>query len=202
MTDPVIGLFAKFPEPGQVKTRLGRDVGMETAARFYEESLAWMILRLKQSEFPFRLFYTPFDSGNQFREQYDLLEEVPCHPQKGDDLGERMLNAVRLLDKKYSGPSLIVGSDSPDFPLKYLKQARETLIEQDVVFGPAQDGGYYLIGMNEPQPVLFEDMEWSHPDVLQNSIQRAREASLETDTVPVWTDYDRVDDLEKRLGAD
>jgi rSAM/selenodomain-associated transferase 1 len=199
MTDAVVGLFAKHPEPGRVKTRLGEDVGMERAAQFYAESLAWMILRLDRSEFPFHLFFAPADREEKLEELYGGLEEVPLWAQRGNDLGERMLNAVRCLSDRSSGPVLIVGSDSPDLPMEYLRRAREALAEHDVVFGPAEDGGYYLVGMNEPQPALFEGMEWSHPDVLEESLQRARRASLETETLPVWTDYDRVEDFRDVL---
>ncbi len=202
MMDVVVGLFAKAPEPGRVKTRLGRDIGMQKAARFYAECLAWIILRLDRSEFNFRLFYTPLDCEDQFMEQYDLLEEVPCHPQEGENLGDRMLNAMRLLEQTQSGPNLIIGSDSPDLPMDYLQRALEALESHDLVFGPARDGGYYLVGMNEPQPVIFKDMEWSHSKVLEESLRRARRASLRTHTLPVWTDYDRAEDLKKKLRTD
>lgn len=175
---------------------------MREAAEFYAGSLGWMILRLEESDFPYRLFHAPPDGDDELLDRYDSLEAETCRPQSGEDLGERMLRALEELHREFERPMVLVGSDSPDLPLEVVHDATEALDDADVVLGPAEDGGYYLIGMREPQPAVFEGMEWSHPDVLEETLRRAGEAELDAATLRAWRDYDRLEDLLGSLGAD
>lgn len=198
----MVGLFAKVPEPGQVKTRLGEDVGMEEAAQFYAGSLEWIILRLEGSDVPYRLFYAPPDGERALLDRYESLCSRNLSAQSGEDLGERMLNALEELHSDYERSMVLIGSDSPDLPLEVLNEVTGKLEQADVVLGPAEDGGYYLIGMNAPKPVLFEGMEWSHPEVLEETLKRAREKGLDWAKVRGWRDYDRLEDLLCLLSTD
>lgn len=195
LESPVVGIFGKFPEPGKVKTRLGADVGMKEAAAFYAGSLSWMLIRLENGPYPFEMIYAPSSSEERFSKRYSLFEEIRTRSQSGSDLGEKMCNAVEELYDDYDRAVILLGSDAPDLPFDYLNQAGNELRSNDIVLGPAEDGGYYLIGMNEPYPVLFKDMEWSHSEVAEETLKRAERKSLEVGLLPEWRDYDRLVDF-------
>lgn len=190
-----VGVMAKAPEPGRVMTRLGESIGMERAARFYVGCLGWILTRLRESTSRLVLFYDPPGAEDRLRELYGLDPAFPMVAQSGSDLGERMARALEYLHHRYSGPAILVGSDCPDLPLEYLERAGERLGEADLVLGPAVDGGYYLVGMMEPSPGLFEEMTWSRPDVLKRTLRRACERGMRVVMLPVWRDLDTLADL-------
>jgi rSAM/selenodomain-associated transferase 1 len=194
---PILGVFAKVPRPGHVKTRLGEEIGMEKAAKFYAESLAWLLLRLSTENREFVLFFAPKSEYERLLTMYPLLESMDCQPQKGDDLGERMLNGIKYLYEEYESTPVLLGSDSPDLPFDRLDRAYEELNDSrtDLVLGPSRDGGYYLIGMNEPHEELFLGMEWSHSDVTEETLRRARQNDLTHTLLEPWRDYDRPEDV-------
>lgn len=197
--NPVIGLFAKEPVPGSVKTRLGETVGMKQAADFYAGSLAWMIKRLFESRFQFDFFFTRESDQDKLIDRYPLLKNVNCVRQDGNNLGEKMLNALCSITERYDRPAILLGSDSPDLPFSYLNEAAQRLSDHEVIIGPAEDGGYYLIGMHDPRDELFENMQWSHQSVLDETVKRIEECFLEYYLLPRWQDYDRLGDLIKRI---
>jgi glycosyltransferase A (GT-A) superfamily protein (DUF2064 family) len=134
-----------------------------------------------------------FEKGLDF----ELIEKLPLYSQKGVDLGERMCNAVKwLFHKGYEKVSLI-GADSPDLPLSNITEAFEKLDAYDMVIGPSEDGGYYLIGMNKPHEVIFEGIQWGHETVLRDSICRAKAAGVSYFLLPQWYDIDDLDGLNR-----
>ncbi|MFB6226781.1 MAG: TIGR04282 family arsenosugar biosynthesis glycosyltransferase [bacterium] len=197
--NPTVGVFVKVPEPGRVKTRLGEDIGMDRAASFYAGCTAWLLKRLEQSEFQTTVFFTPATERDKFRGMYEGLDSLTLEKQKGADLGERMFHALQYLSGQGSLP-LIIGSDTPLLPLEYLQDAVSLLKENDLVLGPAHDGGYYLVGMQNPTKAIFFNMEWSHSDVLQETLDRAKNQSLRTEVLPEWNDIDTLADLNNRFG--
>ena len=93
---------------------------------------------------------------------------------------------------------VIIGADTPTLPEEIIIEAFEQLTSQNqVVIGPATDGGYYLIGVNQLQPALFENINWSSENVLTETLARAGEASLTISQLPAWDDIDSPHDLEK-----
>jgi rSAM/selenodomain-associated transferase 1 len=118
-------------------------------------------------------------------------------PQEGADLGERMANAFDFSFAAGYGPVLLRGSDTPDLPASIIYEAQEALAREkaDLVLGPAADGGYYLIGLSQPAPRLFEDIAWSTPGVLDATLQLATGMGLTVHLLPGWRDIDTPEDL-------
>jgi hypothetical protein len=122
--------------------------------------------------------------------------------QRGEDLGARLANLLAgLLGDGHAG-AMAIDSDSPTVPMSHVAEAAECLQggAADVVLGPCEDGGYYLVGLREPQPALFEDMPWSTERVLALTVERARVRGLRTHLLPRWFDVDTEPDL-RRLHA-
>jgi hypothetical protein len=123
--------------------------------------------------------------------------------QRGLDLGERLANVLTdLLGEGHRG-AIAIDSDSPTLPMSYVTEAATHLEggDADLVLGPCEDGGYYLIGLRAPQPALFEDMPWSTERVLALTVERARDRQLGAHLLPAWFDVDTEPDL-RRLHAD
>jgi rSAM/selenodomain-associated transferase 1 len=119
--------------------------------------------------------------------------------QRGGDLGERMGNLIADLLAEGHPAALIIGSDLPALPVAYLEEAARVLAEgaADVVLGPAEDGGYYLIGLRRAAPALFTDIAWSTAEVLTATRARARALGLCAYLLPPWHDVDTPDDLAR-----
>jgi len=117
--------------------------------------------------------------------------------QHGDDLGARMANLVTDLLEAGHAAALVTGSDLPTLPAARFAEAARVLAGggADVVLGPAEDGGYYLIGLARPAPALFADMRWSAPDVLAVTCERAQRLGLRVHRLPPWYDVDTAADL-------
>ena len=127
--------------------------------------------------------------------------DVRLLPQRGADLGARMSRLLSdLLAEGYAG-AIAVGTDTPTLPTAYLVEACEALRSgaADVVLGPSEDGGYYLIGLGAPAPELFVDMPWSTATVYAETLARARAGGRRISRLADWFDVDRVPDLV-RLG--
>jgi len=119
--------------------------------------------------------------------------------QEGDDLTERLTRLFdRLLGEGHPA-ALAMDSDSPTLPMAYVATAARALAdgEADVVIGPSDDGGYYLIGLREPRAVLFEDVPWSTAEVLAVTLARARGLGLRVRLLPAWFDVDTEADLHR-----
>jgi len=195
-------LFVKVPEKGCVKTRLARDFNDDFAVRLYESMALDTIDTLKRIPFPFRICYSPPDALD--RMQAWLGREQVYMPQSGEDLGERMEQAfVRVLSEGMNRVSLI-GSDIPGLSPGILTEAFNALESKDAVIGPADDGGYYLIGFNKEgfEPGVFHDMIWSTDTVFQETVARLERAARKVHLLPQCRDIDRKDDLAALLALD
>lgn len=191
-------IFAKRPVPGRVKTRLSPPLSLAEAAGLYRAMLLDVIA--KAATLPGvdkHIFYVPEEGAAAF-----FAETAPgmaCSPQDGDDLGERMANAFRALFAAGYGRVAIIGSDLPDLPLSRVEEAFALLEsgEADAVFGPSEDGGYFLVAMGELHGGLFREIPWSSGEVLEMSLARGREAGLRVSFLPVWHDVDTMEDLRR-----
>ncbi len=183
-------LFLKIPQKGKVKTRLAARVGEEKALEIYEGLLRHTLE--VAMELPLRRLI--FFSGDRSSWQPDWLQEDAFlfFPQQGSDLGERMSHAFRqALSLHPQEPAVLVGSDIPDLSPDILDFAFRQMKPDaaadsaDVVFGPARDGGYYLLGL-QPALVqredclnaLFENKRWSHDRVLQDALDALKPFDL------------------------
>ena len=119
-------------------------------------------------------------------------------PQRGDDLGKRM---HRIIEERHAGGAsgtIVVGTDLPTLPVEYVREAVDRLQRgAEIVLGPSEDGGYYLIGMREPDARLFEGIAWSRKTVFRETVDKAGELEKVVVTVPPWYDIDEPPDLER-----
>ena len=187
-------LFLKYPEPGKVKTRLGAELGFELAAKLYELFIK-QTFELAQNCSARQIFvaYEPLDRKDEFAEF--VPKKFAIFPQEGKNLGERMLNAFQDAFARGYKNVAILGSDSPTLPLENIDDAFEKLSKSDLVLGPAEDGGYYLIGLNKAHCGLFENIEWSSDSVLQLTIESAKKLQLSYELLPSWYDVDNKETL-------
>src|SRR5437899_4015683 len=190
-----LGLMVKVPIAGAVKTRLTPPLTPEEAGKLstcFLRDMTTNLSGLRGDEAESVVLYTPAGAGERL---HDLLpKNCRLVAQRGETLGDRLVNAAtELLNDKFDSVCLI-NSDSPTLPNEILNTAT-SLLAQDgdrVVLGPSQDGGYYLIGLKLPHRYLFERIAWSTADVLAHTIQRAAEISLPVEFLPTWYDVDDV----------
>lgn len=192
---PTLIIFVKNPVPGQVKTRIAATTGPERALEIYNILLE----KARQLALSFQgerlLCYSNAIVDDHWSEA-DFIKLI----QKGEDLGQRMYNALSYA-LSYSEKAILIGSDCPAITPKILEEAIDALDEKDIVIGPSHDGGYYLIGMKKAIWGLFEDISWSTATVLDDTIKRAKEHhdSLQLleklsdiDTEKDWNNYQRT----------
>lgn len=196
-TDLALIVFVKYPEPGKVKTRLAKFIGFERAAELYREFAAMTLRNGEQLANAVRFaFFTPPEKRAELCElfpgQWHWLEQ-----HASPDLGVRLHHAIsRVLALGYRRV-LTIGTDSPTLPPAYLEEAAAQLGEHDVVLGPAEDGGYYLIGVKAAPIALFEGIAWSTEEVFAQTLQRAEALQLSVHLLPQWYDIDDAATLEK-----
>lgn len=188
-------LLAKYPERGRVKARLARQIGDDLVVELYRHFIMDSLAMLRRSGIPFVVCFHPADK----REAFEALSGAGCEciPQRGRDLGERLMNGfVDAFSKGFRG-AIAIGSDSPDLPEGIVIEARDALGIHDVVIGPSLDGGYYLIGFksNTFLPKAFDGIAWSTDAVFRETVDRLKEAALDVLILPPWSDVDTLDDL-------
>jgi rSAM/selenodomain-associated transferase 1 len=197
MFDHIIIQFAKLPQLGQVKTRLAPAIGDQACLDLHLQLLQFTHNQL--THVTQKLGGLSVLSLNHLGEQ-EVIERIaqttPVIVQKGDDLGERMANAIRwglTLAKKV----LIVGSDCPVLTLEYYQQALSELDDQPHVFINAEDGGYVLVGATQVCDELFEDVPWGTEHVMAVTFERLGAANKKAAILgPLW-DVDRPEDLQR-----
>jgi rSAM/selenodomain-associated transferase 1 len=191
----IILLFVKAPIGGQVKSRLAAEMGEETALDLYRCFVLDIVNTLDSSGYPFRILYYPHDGDSALATLLGRRHHVM--PQKGKDLGTRMENAFRQIFSEGYGRAILIGSDIPDLTPAVFREALDSLENNDVVIGPAADGGYYLIGFHKRSllPPLFHEREWSTNRVFREALEILRDASLRIHLAPEWGDVDTKEDL-------
>ena len=195
-----LAIFAKAPVAGQVKTRLCPPLSGEDATRLYECFLLDTVARAcSLADVHVFVAITPADTELVFRAL--LPFPVRYIPQRGATLGEREANVFAELLHQGFSRVVIIGSDIPTMPVAHLRDAFTLLAspDTDVVLGPSEDGGYYLIGARALHPELFENITWSTSVVLEQTQHQACCAGLRMAQVPSWYDVDEHDDLRKLI---
>ena len=162
-------LFARPPRYGCGKTRLARDIGKVATLRFYRNNVNRVLGRLKTMP-SIKLSVSLTPDNAVFEAVGPHFGDVPLIPQGYGDLGAKM---ARALNHRDIGPTVIIGSDIPDISPRYIEEAFKALHSNDAVFGPCEDGGYWLIGLkrlsNTPSHFL-KNIEWSTSQALQQSV--------------------------------
>ncbi len=179
-------VICKAPRKGHVKTRLAATVGDDAAYHMYAAMMAHVFSELARTN----VEVLPVVDGPR-----ELVQAGTIQPlvQRGDDLGERIINA--LVDAPASERVLVIGTDMPFIDADLIASAESALDVADVVIGPCVDGGYYLIGMRRVHEELFEGIPWSTADVLASTIGRCAELGLTPHLLPLLRDVDTLDDL-------
>ncbi len=189
-------VVAKRPTPGKTKTRLSPPLMPELASALYECFLFDTLDQMRQvSEAQHVIAY--LDECDYFQR---LAPDFELIPQEGHDLGSRLDNALTLYLSRGYERVIIMDSDSPTLPASYLSQAFHVLSNgADVVLGPCDDGGYYLIGIKKPTSRLLREVHMSMPTVAAETIMLAKEEGLHLVTLPIWYDIDDVASLSRLI---
>lgn len=183
-----LSLFAKYPVAGFAKTRLIPALGPEGAAALHRHLAGRTCRILLASGQNVTVHYTGAQESD-FRTW--LGDGAALEPQPEGDLTARLLAAQK------HEPQIFFGADTPDLSLDIVNQAIAALADHAVTIGPAEDGGYYLIGMQKPLPALFTDMPWSTQNVLPNTLARLQDMGIIPHILPTLSDCDRPEDLER-----
>jgi len=186
MNEPVLLLFAKTPRAGHAKTRLAADVGEERALAFQDASLRRLFVELASG--PTRLIVYAADAD------FPAPPGVELRRQEGRDLGERLAAAFQA----FSGPVVVIGSDLPTVRRTDVERAIALLDTVDLVLGPAEDGGYWLLG-SRARGDVFREVPWSSARVLEVTVQRAQELGWQVAFLDTRRDVDTGADLEALL---
>ena len=198
--DAALAIFAKAPIPGQVKTRLCPPLTPDEAATLHGSFVLDQLERTKAAIAKFRLPVERIlacapSSAHVFFKIMAERQGVRLLDQEGDDLGARMHASFVSLFTDGFKRVVVIGTDVPSLPLTHYREAFDLLATHDLVLGPAQDGGYYLIGLTRPVGELFHDIPWSTDRVLAATRERAAGRGLTTALLPAWRDVDTLDDL-------
>ena len=192
-----VAIMAKAPRPGEVKTRLCPPLLATEAAALYRCFLLDKIAAVAAlADAQPVIAYTPDEARTEFD---GLAPGFSLVAQHGPDLGARLhATLAALLEAGHAG-AIAVDSDTPTLPGDFLQQAVRYLSRPgpDVVLGPTEDGGYYLIGVRFPHRELFDAVPWSTSDVLDVTLRRAADAGLRAVCLSPWFDVDTPDDLER-----
>jgi rSAM/selenodomain-associated transferase 1 len=183
-------IFVKTPAPGRVKTRLGREIGMVAAAWWFRHQVARLVRRLRDPRWELWLAVAPDAEGMTSR----ALPALPRRPQGAGNLGQRM---ARVLRQPPPGPALIVGADVPGLGRMQVAAAFAALGWADAAFGPAEDGGYYLVGLARGRRAapygMFAGVRWSGPHTLADTLWTLRD--LKVAFIGTLPDVDEAADL-------
>ncbi len=184
-----LGIFAKPPRPGLVKTRLIPDIGADNAARVYRYCLEYTLGLARHSGINYQLYLTEQSDDELFRDEGYAV-------QQGDNLGTRMLNALGELLAGSPAGAIIIGTDCLDLRIGHLQAAAQALADHELVFMPAVDGGYALIGCSKVEPAIFDGVAWSSDRVLEQTLANAEKLRYRASLLETVRDIDTLQDLE------
>src|SRR5688572_4893851 len=186
-------VMAKYPQAGAVKTRLAASLGEQVAADVARAFVLDLHARLAAADIRAAWAYWPRESP------FDaLLPGSEVFPQEGADLGERMAAAVSRAFAGGAPAAILLGADAPHVDLTAVAAAGKALESGvEVVIGPSEDGGYYLLGLRRPRPELFGAIAWGGPGVYAATLARCVALDLEPLLLPVTFDVDEPADLRR-----
>lgn len=185
-------IFIKNPIPGKVKTRLAATMGNEAALKVYQKLTQHTREIAQNLKLDRYLYYSDFiDQEDEWSNELFFKRR-----QSGQDLGERMTQAFSEMLRNTS-KAVIIGSDCPLLTPAIVQEAFDQLDHFPYVLGPATDGGYYLLGMCQPSPFLFENMAWSTDQVAQITLERIAKAGQSCFVLPTLPDIDQEEDWKQ-----
>ncbi|SDX15556.1 hypothetical protein SAMN05444411_103220 [Lutibacter oricola] len=190
MKNNLLLVFTRNPELGKVKTRLAKTIGDKAALKTYKILLAHTAKIIENIDCDKAIYYSV-----KIRNNDGWSEAYQKYQQEGEDLGIRMYNAFKKGFESGYKKVVIVGSDLFDLEEKHINKAFEKLTDNDVVIGPAEDGGYYLLGLKKENKAIFQHKNWGTSTVLNDTLQDLKEHLISF--LDVLNDIDTYEDLEK-----
>jgi hypothetical protein len=189
-------VFVKYPQPGQVKSRLANDFDSDFAALLYKAFVLDILKCAMKGNWQLQVFFYPPEKETEIKKMFG--NDYEYRPQRGTDLGARMKNAFDDCFSEGFKSVVLMGSDFPDLPLKIIDDAFAALDNpSDTVIGPTADGGYYLIGFRYDTflPAIFEGFTWSTASVFLETLKILQAYGRQTEIIQEWRDVDTSDDL-------
>lgn len=183
-------LFAKQIIPGEVKTRLGREIGMQQAADLYRGLFQLSLQHCSSPDWQNIIYWNKEGDRPNFTMGY------PSFQQAEGNLGIKMQEAFRTVLESFE-KVVMIGTDCPGLRAHHIEKAFQQLDEHDLVLGPAEDGGYYLIGLAKLHSTLFQLDSWSHAEVFRQTMEIATEQNLSVALLEKLYDIDRPEDLSR-----
>jgi rSAM/selenodomain-associated transferase 1 len=188
-------MFAKYWQPGSVKTRLAARIRKQPAADVYRAFVFTLLRRFSDIAEIRDLIFTPDHRLEEFQSIGTAAWQL--HAQGPGNLGDRMQRYFQQTLGTGATEVVLIGSDSPNLPRRYVDLAFETLQRADVVLGPSEDGGYYLIGARNAVPPVFAGIDWSTPCVCDQTLEKLNATELTYELIPTWYDVDSIVDLRR-----
>ncbi len=185
--------FCKYPDPGVVKSRLAKTLGKGCAAAVYKAMAEHIVRTVSAGDHALVLYCFP-DIHHAFFKHCASKYNLPLYRQEGDHLGDRMFHAMdtHLRD---GHPVILIGSDCPEVGIDYIDKAFHMLgAGNDIVLGPARDGGYALIGATRIDRSVFGDISWSTDQVLEQTLSKIKELRWKSACLPEVRDMDTFSD--------
>lgn len=185
-------LFVKNLIPGTVKTRLAEEIGIDGALDVYQFLVECTFDQTQNLDCDKVVYYSEYVELGDIFESQNYQQKI----QKGEDLGERMTHAFETAFNEGYERIVIIGSDCYDLKDSHVEDAFYALDENDVVVGPAKDGGFYLLGMKKMNPSLFSNKTYSHKKVLNELLTEIAQLNLTFELLPELNDIDTLQDLK------
>ena len=215
MSDNHLIIFIKYPEPGKVKTRLSKGIGKENATILYKLFVEALLKRVsinntytenkngQHRAYETTIFFSPEDRKEEMKNWLGQKHKNKLSPQSGNNLGERISNAFRLISKAGAKKVVIIGSDTPALDKETILQSFDLLSHNDTVIGPTKDGGYFLLGLSfltdsfkrDSAWEIFTGIEWSTENVFTQTIESVRKCGLTYELLFQYYDIDIQLDL-------
>jgi rSAM/selenodomain-associated transferase 1 len=195
--DIAIIVFTRFPVEGKVKTRLAKNTGNKFAVSFFRacaEHTFKELIKIKETGSDLFLFCSEENEIEQVKQWTG--NNFDYYSQQGSDLGLRMYNAFDSVFKKSYKKVIIIGTDAPDVNMNIIQSAISVLDNYSVVIGPANDGGYYLLGIKSKLIDLFSGIEWSTDSVFDTTIEKLNNSKIKYFMLDELTDIDTLEDLQ------
>ncbi len=198
-------VMSKIPQPGFTKTRLNTVLTGQESADFHLACLKDICSAIKMSGLPGYIYYAAPDEA-LFPTPHSIEADLwgwssedrayfKMYPQQGADLGERLYHAAREILNDYEAV-LLLGSDMPEITPELIWEAQANLSNSEITIGPALDGGYYLLGIKQASPYIFQNIPWGTAEVFNITLQRIRTNLIRYSVLPPKMDIDTWDDLK------
>lgn len=190
MTKTLLIVFVKNNKLGKVKTRLASTVGNEVAFDVYNHLVEITENVTNQIAVGKRIYF----SDAIIEEKWPKTAK---YVQKGDDLGEKMHNSIEKGFFDGFSNIILIGSDLPDISTQIIQKGFDELTKNEVVFGPAEDGGYYLVGMTKKHYSIFKNKTWSTDNLLEITLSELKEKGVSFSLLEKLNDIDTIEDLKR-----